>query len=259
MTSRPCRRVAGVGHFGPSSELRRRETGDARIAFRKPFQNVEPELTIDVDTGHELLAPRPDSPVFQVLRPPGDTLERITAMRTKAISLIVAVVCSVGAGWFVLRPDRSADPDHVRQTRNDLPAEIRSVLDAGEPFILLSLDPMDPTLRSESDPPPAETFHRFAVLGKKSITNPSERAELLRALDEGIAAADGVPAACLFSPRHGISATLKDETVDLVICFECLTIEVYARDKRTIWTTRSPLPTFHRALERARLPITSEN
>ena len=109
----------------------------------------------------------------------------------------------------------------------------------------------------KSDPPLKETFHDFAVLGRTEIYDQKQRAELLRALYKGIADSDGRVGAC-FNPRHGISASLAGETVDLVICFECLSIETYAKDEKPVLTTSSPQPTFNHALKKAGLPIAKE-
>lgn len=41
-------------------------------------------------------------------------------------------------------------------------------------------------------------------------------------------------AAC-FNPRHGLRAVHAGHTVDLVICFECLTLEVFADGAHVQW------------------------
>ena len=163
-------------------------------------------------------------------------------MRINIIIIVVVAIASVGAGC---------------RTQNSFPAETRKVLDSGDRFVLLSIDPTHPALRGESDSQPKETFHGYSVLGKTEIRDQKERAALLGALYKGIADSGGFVGLC-FNPRHGISATLGDETVDLLICFECLSIQVYAKEQKTILTTASPQSTFNRALERASLPIAKE-
>lgn len=139
------------------------------------------------------------------------------------------------------------------RSKNVLPRETRRVLDEGEPFILLSLDPMldlfarMPTSRSN------ELFHNFPVLGKTEIKSRKERVELMRALYKGIRDSHGLVAAC-FHPRHGIRSTLDGQTVDLLICFECASIQVKAKNAKGVLTSGSPQPTFDRALDRAGLP-----
>lgn len=175
-------------------------------------------------------------------------------MRTKII-IIILVLAIAGAGVAWLSSSRNPSPDGFDRTQYSLPSEARKILDAGQRFILLSLDPMDPALRSKSAPAPKETFHDYTVLGQTEIRDERQRADLLRALYKGIADSDGGIAPC-FNPRHGISATLGDETVDLVICFECFSIETYtgAGESGLTLTTGSPEATFNGALESARLP-----
>jgi hypothetical protein len=176
-------------------------------------------------------------------------------MRRKII--IVTVLVAIGAVVAGLLLKRFSSRDGFDLAQNRLPQETKKVLEKGERFLLLSLDPTHPDSRQAPSPQPKEMFHDYAVLGKTEISDAVIRAELLRALYKGIADSDGVVAAC-FNPRHGISATLGSETVDLVICFECLSIETHAKMGKNVLTTRSPEPTFNRALKRARLPVAKE-
>lgn len=147
------------------------------------------------------------------------------------------------------RPGRNG----LNSEKNQLSAETKRVLDAGETFVLFSLDPTPPQVRLEFGPPADETFHEFEVLGKAEIQDVKIRSELLTAIYDGIGAA-GAPAAC-FNPRHGIRVTLGDETVDLVICFECRIIQIYSSLEEVVLTNESPKQTFDRALKRANLPL----
>jgi len=45
---------------------------------------------------------------------------------------------------------------------------------------------------------------------------------------------------------------------DLVICFECLSMQTHHQQAGHVLITRSPQPTFNRALERAHLPVAKE-
>lgn len=174
-------------------------------------------------------------------------------MRTKLTVVIGLLVVAVAAAVWLRSGKRPLRPGYG-PNENHLPTETQKILDGAERFVLLSLDPTHPALRSEGAPPPKETFHDYGVLGRTEIRSVEERTELLHALYKGIADSDGAVANC-FNPRHGISATSGDETVDLVICFECLSMQTYHRQPGSRLTTRSPEPTFNRALERANLPI----
>jgi hypothetical protein len=149
--------------------------------------------------------------------------------------------------WFHRQPR-----NRFERPQNVLAVETKRILDTGERFVLLSLDPTRPVFRGEPatwalpvnrEPPPPpppdptkEYFHEYVVLGKTEIRDQKQRAELLRALYKGIADWDGRAAAC-FIPRHGISATLAGETVDLVICFECSGMR-YTRRMAKVWLPR---------------------
>ena len=67
-------------------------------------------------------------------------------------------------------------------------------------------------------------------------------------------------AAACFIPRHGIRMTSGRDTVDLVICFECLSVNVYVNDKREkgFLTTRDPQPTFDAVLKAAGVKLARE-
>jgi len=133
--------------------------------------------------------------------------------------------------------------------QNALPAEVRKILDTADRFILLSLNPKLMT-QQKPDKSSNELFHNYRVRRKIEIRTQNGRDELLRALYQGIADSDGTVAMC-FNPRHGIRAGTGDQTVDLIICFECLSIEIYGKTHAQVLTTGSPASTFTRALNRA--------
>src|SRR5438105_645960 len=120
-------------------------------------------------------------------------------MRRRFLVIVVVAIAGIAAAWMLFHRPPSADG--FDRTQNTLPAQMRKVLDSGERFVLLSLDPTHPALRRKSDPPPKETFHDYAVLGKTEIHDQKERGELLRALYKGVADSDGLVANC-FNPRH---------------------------------------------------------
>jgi hypothetical protein len=64
-----------------------------------------------------------------------------------------------------------------------------------------------------------ERLHGWRILGKRTVSDESDRRELLGALKEGLA--HGGPAAKCFYPRHAIRRTTDGIAVDMLICFEC--------------------------------------
>jgi hypothetical protein len=105
------------------------------------------------------------------------------------------------------------------------------------------------------EPKTAEKFHGVPVLGKVEITDPEKRREIVAALKDGVARSDGKTAGC-FWPRHGLRVVEKGQTLDYVICFECLQLEVHAGgSKKTKPTTWAPQAVFNKHLKEAGLPL----
>jgi hypothetical protein len=133
---------------------------------------------------------------------------------------------------------------------NRLPDGVRDVLANADRFELLSLDPGNGTTREPGH------FWGWPVLGSATIEAPDMRAEVLAALEQGIAENEGLVAAC-FMPRHGIRAARGGAAVDLLVCFECLQVYVYSDGKwvGTVLVMDSPEPVFDRILSRAGVPL----
>src|SRR5262249_35831881 len=130
-----------------------------------------------------------------------------------------------------------------------LPKEAKEVLDGAEKIELYSLDPADGKPTKDAD-----GFHGWKVLGRTEIKDADTLKKVRAALDKGIAEGEG--AAACFKPRHGIRATVKDKTVDLVICFECLTIQAVVGDKvQPVWTSPSPQKALDTILRDAKVPL----
>lgn len=173
----------------------------------------------------------------------------------KGKRLLLAITCIVsllGVAWlaFGKRPARRG----FDRTKNVLPVETQRVLEHAEKFVLLAIDPLPPFARNSATPAPKEVFHDYGVLGQAELKDKSQREALLKALYKGIADSDGTVAAC-FNPRHGISATLGDERVDLLICFECYSLQSFGNQAKSAVTTRSPQNEFNRTFEKAGLAV----
>ena len=86
----------------------------------------------------------------------------------------------------------------------------------------------------------AERLHDSVVLGSAEVAA-DDAAAVLAAVFDGIRASDGTVAAC-FNPRHGIHIADAEGDVDLVICFECLSLSVYRGGEfvQSLTTTRAP-------------------
>src|SRR5262249_13241443 len=102
---------------------------------------------------------------------------------------------------------------------------------------------------------PKDNFHGWKVLGKTAVKEKADRGKLVEALEKGIKENDGTVAAC-FNPRHGIRVAKGDKTIDLVICFECFSLEVWKGEERSsVLTTGSPQKAFDKVLTDAKVPL----
>lgn len=109
---------------------------------------------------------------------------------------------------------------------NPIPARVERLFAQSETFELYSLDPTVEPRQGSKDGSSDESFHEWKVLGKTEIKEPAERKKLVDALrlgaEDNAGTADG-----FFIPRHGLRLRSGKETVDLLICFQCLSIQVY--------------------------------
>jgi hypothetical protein len=133
---------------------------------------------------------------------------------------------------------------------NKIPDDVKTILEKADKFELLSLDPE--YLKEK----PADGFHGWKVLGRTTVKDADARKTLLAAFEKGVEENKGEVARC-FDPRHGIRATRGDKTVDLVICFECYQVKVFAGEgeRKDFLVTGSPQPTFDKVLTDAKVPL----
>jgi hypothetical protein len=136
---------------------------------------------------------------------------------------------------------------------NKLPDKAKAVLEKADSWELFSLDP-----RFEADRPKDGGFHGWKVLGKTEVKDAKTREQLLASLTKGIADSDGNGAKC-FDPRHGIRAKFDNQSVDVVICFECSWVYVFYNGgnnrEGTAVTTRTPQDAFDKVLKDAKVPL----
>lgn len=129
-----------------------------------------------------------------------------------------------------------------------LPSSVAKALLEAETFELLSLNP-------EHNRPDAD-FHGYKVLGRTQITDPATRRKLYDALQTGASWNLTGTAKC-FDPRHAIRVTAVDSTTDLLICFECLQVEVHsgAAQETKFIVNQKPEAVFDQVLQDAGVPL----
>ena len=140
-----------------------------------------------------------------------------------------------------------------RPAADPLPPRAAAALRDAEQFDLLSLDPR------RTDTAAGERFHGWRVLGRTTVTDAATRDKLATALRRGARENTTTAAGC-FNPRHAIHTTHGAHAVDLVICFECLSVAVYEGDERSasFLVSRSPQPAFDAVLRKSGVPLATK-
>jgi hypothetical protein len=141
-----------------------------------------------------------------------------------------------------------------KPTGSKIPETAAAALEKAVQFELLAIDP------KHQDEKPKDDFHGWRILGRTTIKDANTRKKLVAALKQGAAENDGIFANC-FNPRHGIRVTHEGKTIDFLICFECLQVQVYTDKLRDggFLTISSPQPLFDEVLRQAGVSVTEED
>jgi hypothetical protein len=173
-------------------------------------------------------------------------------MRKRLLSLVLTVLT------LALPLSALAGTTNAPAKPGGLPPELNDFLRTADSFILFSIEPIP-----GGQAPSTNTFCGRIVVGQLTIRRPETRANLIDALDKGIRAIPpsppGVPVFlpdCFF-PRHGIRAIKGDETVELLICFECSQVQVSSNKNRSwfFMTDKKPATTFNGILKRNHIAL----
>jgi hypothetical protein len=136
--------------------------------------------------------------------------------------------------------------------QNRIPEAAERLFDKAETFELFSLNP-EPKRGKDGDVvDEKEGFHGWQVLGKTEVKKEAERKRLADALRLGAEDNFGIAAGC-FNPRHGLRLKGGGKSVDLVICFECLQVQVFVDGETSqgFLTSGDPQKEFDAALKAA--------
>ena len=112
------------------------------------------------------------------------------------------------------------DPEQ-KQAREELP-------DDPDELILFSIDGTAWQKRIGKPAPvqEGETLHGHPVLGKTRIYDPVKQRTVIAAVKEAIRRGPEQTLRC-FVPRHALRLTKGGESVDVVVCFECLRYQTF--------------------------------
>lgn len=110
------------------------------------------------------------------------------------------------------------------QLQRFYPANTRKVFENATTWTLFSIEP-------KANEESKDAFHGHKILGQTTVKDVATCARLQKALYGAIADLDGEIASC-FNPHHGLRATYKNQTVDLIVCFSCGTSYFYVGEER---------------------------
>lgn len=98
--------------------------------------------------------------------------------------------------------------------------------------------------------PSAAKFHGYPILGSTMLSDP-ERRIILERFVAGIDVHPTIAAAC-FLPRHGLRVKSHGHTLDFLICFQCIQVEIYRDNERVSWwgTNNAAQQVFNEVLAR---------
>ena len=138
---------------------------------------------------------------------------------------IVTVACALSLSGAC---QRTRTEPEILPVERALPADTSALLARSDHFELLLLDPNPPSSRSEAQTPPR--FHDYKENARRELTEAASRAHIISLVQQGVANNHGQAKRC-FNPRYAIHATAGDQVVDLLICYECGSVEIYDADK----------------------------
>jgi hypothetical protein len=172
-----------------------------------------------------------------------DTVDKV--LNTKDQFVILANDAPLAMFWFLVRKQKdtvSLAGGPYRMTYllvdNTIPDDANAILEHAEQIALYSLKP--------------EGLSKWNELGKTVVKDAETRKRLIAEFKTGVEESIGVGALC-FNPRHMIKATYNGKSVEMVICFECMQVQVRLGDKeaKTIYIAQGPEAFFDKVLKDA--------
>lgn len=139
-------------------------------------------------------------------------------------------------------------------------ADVDQAFVDAQTFTFYTVDP-DPRKaarhRTEgADEAEVETLRDWVVLGKVEVTDKADRRMLLAAMQRGIDESDGSVALC-FNPRHAMRIGDGTDSIEYIICFECLQVQTHysVGGQKTDRTSDTPANEFNAFATKKGLPI----
>jgi hypothetical protein len=132
---------------------------------------------------------------------------------------------------------------------NSLPKAARDILASADKLEVLSIE----VARNKE----TEDFHGFHVLGTATITDKELTRKLAEEIESAVTESTVYDVGFNYNPRYGLRATSGGKVVEMVICFHCTQIEVYAEGKlaKKCATKRTPQKLLNQILSDAKIPV----
>jgi hypothetical protein len=166
------------------------------------------------------------------------------------IGLAAATICLLTLANRNLKPAEGAD---IPRGFDTLSKEARAILDQSEKLVLISIEPGPPGPDGKTNT--KKSFHNHAVLGQTEVRDEKRKGELLSALYGAVYEYRGRLYGC-FNPRHGIIAIAGTNRVELVICFECQSVQEFVNSSESrCLISDSPSEIFNRTLTEVGVPL----
>jgi hypothetical protein len=169
-------------------------------------------------------------------------------MRRLGHTAIIAALCAAGCG------DSPTVP-RARRSGSEIPASVKSALEQGQDFELISHDPNVPDQDQPSE------FLRRKVIGKTLIADTKLRKTILDAFAAGVHS-EGTAVPTCFDPRHAIRVQFQGKSFYLTICFECQQVFSFIDEQLHLelrfYTTDTPEPVFDDVLRQAGVQLTKK-
>jgi hypothetical protein len=131
---------------------------------------------------------------------------------------------------------------------SSLPTPVVGVLESADSYEIYRLEPNG----AEAPKAGEEVFHNHVILGRAEVKDKQLQTKITDIVNKGVGQG-GTQAKC-FNPRHGIHAVRGTSTVDLVICYECSTVEVGDNGRWSTVTTGDVQSDLDAAFRSAGLP-----
>jgi hypothetical protein len=147
------------------------------------------------------------------------------------------------------RENNEDEEEYKRAAEDAIPQKVREILKNADHWDLYSISP------KSIDRIPKGGFHEYKILGQMKVSGKNQTAMRL-SLEETFESEFSV--IFCFDPRHGIRASWKGDTVDLVLCFECITGHIHLEDREEPYliNVRKPLrDRINQILQKASIPL----